>query len=151
MISTMLVPPGGWVFYQGNIRIEEQTFNDLVNSVRLHRLNNNIEAGNPSDEVKAQICQKNPSICINQGRSGNVNSAPSAWDKFKSFAGSILRHYIQNAGQLVDQNTANIRAAICEGCHNNQKSDKECKTCGGFVEDTGIVALRSTLIGMEQS
>lgn len=53
----------------------------------------------------------------------------------KSFA-QFLTNWTLKGGHMVDQNVANIRAAICAGCHNNVKgldaaTGGACRSCRG--------------------
>ena len=60
-----------------------------------------------------------------------------------------LKNYVLTGGQLVDQNTANIRAEICAACHNN-KPDSEAKRgcCGkGLVASAASLAIKKTIVG----
>lgn len=69
-------------------------------------------------------------------------------ERVKSFASS-LTNYVQTGGQLVDQNTANIRAEICAACHNNKPDAEARKSCcgKGLVEGAAILAIRTTIVG----
>lgn len=54
-------------------------------------------------------------------------------ERVKSF-NHALAAYHKNGAVLVDQNTANIRANICTGCHNNVPDGEArsgCALCGG--------------------
>lgn len=59
----------------------------------------------------------------------------------QSFVQFLLNWYLKG-GTLVDQNTANLRASICAGCHNNKPSSevrRGCSTCnkmGNVVLDS---------------
>lgn len=60
----------------------------------------------------------------------------------QSFVQFLLNHYLQG-GALVDQNTANLRAAICAGCHNNKPTSEikkggcsSCNKMGGVILNT---------------
>lgn len=58
--------------------------------------------------------------------------AVTFFQTLKSFS-VFIKRFILNGGTLVDQNTANLRAAICAGCHNNKSSGdirKVCRVCG---------------------
>lgn len=46
----------------------------------------------------------------------------------QSFA-QFVKNFILNGGRLLDQNTANLRAEICAGCHNNKSTSDITKTC----------------------
>lgn len=56
----------------------------------------------------------------------------SYFNTVQSFV-QFLWNWILGGGQLVDQNTANIRAALCVNCHNNKGSGEVRKKvcCGG--------------------
>ena len=56
--SKFLIPPGGWYFLNNNVKIEEQTYEELVNSVKKHRINNKLPSGNVEFEVNEQICER---------------------------------------------------------------------------------------------
>lgn len=129
VISTDLVPPGGWRFTESGFYFEKPTFKQLVDLVADHRKANGKPAGNPRQEIMDQIGEKHPSFILNQPAA--MTSMP---DKFKSFV-AALKNYLLGGGQLVDQNTANIRSEICAGCHNNvvDNSFKGCAPCGGML------------------
>lgn len=61
----------------------------------------------------------------------------------------FLGNYIASGGQLVDQNTANLRGSICVQCHNNKASKevtgKECSTCMKAARSI-LGSIRSTII-----
>ena len=56
--------------------------------------------------------------------------AISTFKTVQSFVQFLWNWYI-GGGQLLDQNTANLRAAICVQCHNNKPSSevRKCSTC----------------------
>lgn len=59
----------------------------------------------------------------------------------KSFAQFLWNWKLQGS-PLVDQNTANLRAGICSGCHNNKPSDEvrtgcsSCQRAGNLIINT---------------
>jgi len=66
----------------------------------------------------------------------------------KSFT-QFLWNWKLTGGGLVDQNTANIRAGICAGCHNNVPSKDVRKGGCGVCNKMGnkvINSIRSTII-----
>lgn len=73
--------------------------------------------------------------------------AVSTFKTVQSFT-QFLWNWVIGGGQLLDQNTANIRAQTCVGCHNNLPSvdvRKGCSACnkmGGAV----INKIRSSII-----
>lgn len=76
-------------------------------------------------------------------------------DNLRSFA-TAGKNYILNGGTLVDQNTANIRAQICSGCHNNVPSGESrqnpggCSACGKMAQ-AGIDSVRAIVLGSRHS
>lgn len=60
----------------------------------------------------------------------------------------FLKEWVNSGGQLVDQNTANTRAEICAGCHNNLASTEVRKTCcgGGAASNAALWVARHMII-----
>ena len=73
----------------------------------------------------------------------------SYYHTVQSFVQFLLNWYLKG-GKLVDQNTANIRAATCAGCHNNLPSSEVrkggCGTCNK-IGNMAINAVRAKIIG----
>lgn len=69
-------------------------------------------------------------------------------ERIRNFASS-LTNYVQTGGQLVDQNTANIRAEICASCTNNKPDTEVRKSCcgKGLIEGAAIMAVRKGIVG----
>lgn len=61
----------------------------------------------------------------------------------------FLWNWVLSGGNLVDQNTANIRAGICASCHNNLPSSEVrkggCSTCNKMGNYT-LEKVRDTII-----
>ena len=62
IISRQVVPHGGWVYMQGDIRLIGSTFDDLVRSVKVHRYHNGIPAGDIEKDIEEQIAEKFPDL-----------------------------------------------------------------------------------------
>lgn len=74
--------------------------------------------------------------------------AVTFFNTVQSFVQFLWNHYLQG-GALVDQNTANLRALTCVGCHNNVPTKEikkggcsSCNKMGGVILNT----LRSKII-----
>lgn len=81
----------------------------------------------------------------------------TALERAKSFLQS-LKNYLLTGGHLVDQNTANTRAAICAACHANVAcadarpiKKSVCRSCGRFAEDTVIRLAKAALLQGRQT
>lgn len=141
-ISTRIIPPGGWKFHESGYVFDAQTFEKLVQAVSEYRSSNGLPAGDPANEIMAQIGRKNPTFVLNR------NSAPPSQitGKIKAFA-VALKNYILSGGKLVDQNTANIRSSICVHCHNNVGDQivPGCEPCSNLAS-AGIQFIRNTVL-----
>lgn len=71
----------------------------------------------------------------------------SIFQTVQSFA-QFLNNWLLKGGQLVDQNTANTRAAICAACHNNLGSKEVRKSCcgGGAAANAAVAVARKLII-----
>lgn len=153
-ISLSLVPPGGWRFETDGITFEEQTFPALVDTVFLHRKNNSKPPGNPAQEIQDQICQRHKDSCLDTKM---IGTPPTTFlDNLRSFA-TAAKNYMMNGGDLVDQNTANVRGVTCAGCHNNVP-DKQarqgpggCGKCGAGAVSAGIALVRGIALGARRT
>lgn len=72
--------------------------------------------------------------------------AVSTFKTVQSFVQSLWNWFIISKGAFVDQNTANIRASICAGCHNNQPSHEVRKGCCGKASNLAVMAIRAGII-----
>lgn len=46
-----IVPPGGWSFKEGEIILEEESYDKLIVALTQHRLNNGKPVGSPQEEI----------------------------------------------------------------------------------------------------
>lgn len=71
----------------------------------------------------------------------------SVFKSVKDFVAFLL-NWRKSGGELVDQNTATIRASICVGCHNNVPSSEVRKACcgGGAAANAALWAARKIII-----
>ena len=53
--SNRVMPPGGWVYTQGKIKLVAETFDLLRANVMAHRSSNGIPPGDVAKEIRAQI------------------------------------------------------------------------------------------------
>jgi hypothetical protein len=154
-ISTGLIPPGGWRFPQGPTTITGDTFNQLVSNVLNHRISNKLPDAYQEkieEEISEFYCKNYPDICQNfTPRQMPTYPMSTMFQRVKNFSESMLR-FATGGAQLVDQNTANVRASICVKCHNNvspgQARAGGCSSCRS-VEDKAIEMLRSKIIGQK--
>lgn len=72
----------------------------------------------------------------------------STFQTVQSFVQFLWNWKLGN-GQLVDQNTANLRASICAGCHNNKPSSETRGTCSSCNKMGNAILnkVRSSIVG----
>lgn len=58
----------------------------------------------------------------------------SAWKEYKEKLGSARPWDIINQNNHIDDESANMRMAICEECPMLLKATKQCKECGCFMK-----------------
>lgn len=100
---------------------------DLAKMVQDHLIGNGIEVPlSLALIMQATFCQYRPDLCVE--RSEESEARVSAFLLMKRFYNSAIKPYL--AGQLVDQEEANRRAAICAACpKNTDKLVEFCVSC----------------------
>jgi hypothetical protein len=100
---------------------------DLTKTVQEHLVGNGIEIPvNLALIMQATFCQYRPDLCVE--RSAEAEERVGAFLMMKRFYNSAVKPYL--AGQLVDQEEANRRAAICATCpKNTDKLVEFCVSC----------------------
>ena len=100
---------------------------DLAKSVQEHLTGNGIEIPvNLGLIMQEAFCQHRPDLCVD--RDPDSEAKISAFQMMKRFYKSAVVPYL--AGQLVDQEEANRRAAICATCpKNTDKIVEFCVSC----------------------
>lgn len=66
-ISHSLVPPDGFKFIQGKYTIEGDTFDELLQNVRHHRISNLIPFGDLESEIEDQLAERFPHLVLQRG------------------------------------------------------------------------------------
>lgn len=100
---------------------------ELAKTVQEHLTGNGIEIPlNLGLIMQATFCQYRPDLCVE--RSEESEAKVGAFLMMKRFYNSAIKPYL--AGQLVDQEEANRRAAICATCpKNTDKLVEFCVSC----------------------
>lgn len=100
---------------------------ELAKTVQEHLVGNGIEIPlNLGLIMQATFCQYRPDLCVE--RSAEAEAKVGAFLMMKRFYNSAIKPYL--AGQLVDQEEANRRAAICATCpKNTDKIVEFCVSC----------------------
>lgn len=155
LTSTMAVPPGGF-YYISPPRIDGGTFDQLVENVIEYRQANGVPIGNVLAEINDQICARWPQGCGAGAAMSQEN--PNIFEAITRFA-TAAKNFVTSGFQLVSQEEADRRSAICRQCHNNVQtasSHTGCKACGkakSFIHEAtwgvaeqGIEQLRPSVL-----
>lgn len=134
-----MIPPGGWHYYEGDVKLESQFLLDLYTVVENYRANNGLPQSDVRGDVDAQICGRSPHACHNvDSLTINIVSvAPPS-------PGALLREDIQTwANNLlqssspytfVSDDEAERRAKICNTCPQNANWRGGCTSCIASVD-----------------
>ena len=66
-ISHGLVPPDGWAYEIGAYTIKGNSFDDLLQNVRWHMINNKIPFCDLESNIEDQVAKKFPHLVIQHG------------------------------------------------------------------------------------
>jgi hypothetical protein len=127
-----IVPPGGFHYFQGDVRIDSDTLEGLYNAVMHHRAANSIPHQNTRDDVDAYLCGQNPQFCHSVDEVV-VKVIPTAknvqelMDDIQTWARNILAS--PRPHPLVGDELAEARAQICGKCPYNVNWRGGCGPC----------------------
>lgn len=128
-------------------RIVGPSWPGVVKAVTSYRARNKLPAGNPTEEVRAQVCAREPGICHEVAPPGAPprppsQSVPASGEaqvraKALSWLTSMRRHVGETGHQLgkVSNSEAARRASICRGCPMNKLFARGCSTCADVIAD----------------
>lgn len=131
----------GYVFIESDgARLFADGWAGVIARVKMYRKRAGLPPGNPEEEVKAQACARNPTICRESGpadltkaRNVPLKSRVIAWlNKLRADRGR----------SFVDEETRRARAGICAKCPKNTALPSGCATC-----KAALSALRKEVIG----
>lgn len=127
-----MVMPNGWHYPQGNFTVRADTFEDLVEALIQHRLNNKIPVGDVVVDIENYVCSKYPRSCHStMGNPVPLNVSPSKMiDSVMKYANEMYGH----SHEFVTDTEANRRAEICRNCACNIAWENACATCVGHAK-----------------
>jgi hypothetical protein len=133
------VPPTGWHFMEGDIRLEASIPDELEVVIADYRRVNGLPPGDPHRDLINFICSKFPSHCgkafVSMTPAQGKAQRPRLLDRVAAWAVTTWRH-----GKLVHvhQDEAKRRAEICMLCPRHGSWD-HCETCGALIKDTKVM------------
>jgi hypothetical protein len=127
-----MVPPGGYHYIDGDVKIVGYTYRNLIDNVTSYRAENHLPINDVEGDITNYICGNWPHFCHGVDmvtvtsikpptRQGDLMNDISTW------ARNILHSTKQN--QLVSDELAEQRAKICRQCPNNVNWRGGCSSC----------------------
>jgi hypothetical protein len=127
-----MVPPGGFHYFQGDVRLESETLEGLYSTVMHHRAANSIPHHNTREDVDDYLCGQNPQFCHGVDEV-KVQTYPTAQgvqqllDDIQTWAKNLLAS--PRPHPLVGDELAEARAKVCGMCSNNVNWRGGCGPC----------------------
>jgi hypothetical protein len=127
-----MIPPSGWHYYQSDVRLNGNNYQDLLKVVENYRAENNLPSGDVEGDVNSYICSNWPNFCqgVDMVVITSVN-APTATSELLNDIQTWARNLQQSNRQLlmVTEEEAERRAKICRGCVQNVNWRGGCGSC----------------------
>ena len=132
-----MVPPGGFHYFQGDVRLESDTLDGLYNRVMHHRAENSIPHHSVREDVNDYLCGQWPEFChsVDEVKIAAVVTPVNVkqlLDDIQVWAKNILSS--QRPHPLVGDELAEARAQICGKCPNNVNWRSGCGACVSATE-----------------
>ena len=144
------IPPGGWHYLQktplGEVRLDGADKIATIDAITQFRINNSITLGSPEDDLDNFICSQWPHFC----GSASILGEPyvQEYSEPKNFrevvTGWLANKYSQTGkAALVDEETAEERAQICNTCPQNREWKIGCPPCVTNAERIALMVAQN--------
>lgn len=134
-----IYPKDGYFFVEtdGTVLRANNSWKGVVSRVISYRRRNKIAPGQPTQEVHAQACERNPDACHEDTDPVQVKALKVASLKGRIFAwGASLRaRRTQEPLVYVDEATMRARAEVCAGCPAMAAISGGCGSCKKAVRE----------------
>jgi len=127
-----MVPPGGWHYYQSDVKLAGYSYADLIKAVETYRAENHLPGGDIEGDVASYICSNWPNFChgVDMVSITSVNATTATGELMNdigTWAKGIL--HSNEPHPLVSEDLAETRAQICRACPNNVNWRGGCTSC----------------------
>lgn len=145
-INVNVYPKDGYFFTEADGTVLRATngWKGVISRVISYRRRNKLPPGNPTDEVHAQACERNPDACRPDPDPVHKQALKVASLKGRVFAwGASLR--ARRASEplpFVDAATMHARATVCAGCPAHAAISGGCGSCKRALKE-----VRQDLLG----
>ena len=138
-----MFPSDGHFFKEADGSVHKaSSWSGVIKKVTRYRALNHLSPGNPTEEVHAQACARNPSLCYNDRHPATLQKRTESSLKGRVLGWLSHRRANKGAVSFTDANTAQSRANVCAGCQFNTPLPEGCSSCRKAVK-----ALRSEVLG----
>lgn len=125
-------PPGGFHYFEGDVKLEARTLEKLYGTVESYRAENYLPSGDVEGDVNMYICGNWPTYCygVDMVVVTSVNPATAASELLNDitvWAKNILHSNKRRV--TVSDDLAEQRAKICLGCKYNINWRSGCGAC----------------------
>ena len=129
-----MIPPGGWHFFQSDVKLEAPTLDDLYLVVQKYRAENGLPVGDVTGDINSQLCGRSPHYCHGVDKvTVSITSVdhPTAGSQLMNDIQTWARNLQQSIKPfaLVSDDEAEARARICGQCPNNAQWKGGCSSC----------------------
>lgn len=160
-VKVNMYPKDGYKFKcEDGTLIVGNTWSGVIARVRLYRKRNNLPPGDPENEVHAQACERNPSLCIQDDGGVTKRATQEA-----SLKGRVMKWFADIRARkpgFVDEHLAKARGVVCKQCPLNVGLPEGCQNCrhvltemrrsvlgGGKTGEAALTHRGCTVLGCE--
>lgn len=129
-----MIPPGGFHYYQSDVKLTGYSLDDLYKTVENYRAENSLPLGDVKGDVDRFICGTYPTFChgidhlsINVKSRNAMTASAELLQDITAWANNVLRGTIPH--NLVKDEEAERRAKICIACPKNINWRAGCTSC----------------------
>lgn len=127
-----MVPPGGWHYYQSDVKLTGYSYPDLLRVVENYRAENHLPGGDVEGDVNSYICSNWPNFCHGVDMVAIISVRPQTaagdlLNDIQTWAKGILQS--TEAHPLVIDDLAEQRAKVCRACPQNVNWRGGCSAC----------------------
>lgn len=127
-----MIPPGGWHYYQSDVRLSGFSYENLLKVVENYRAENHLPLGDVEGDVNSYLCSNWPNYCHGVDMV-TVTSVlpPTATGDLMQDIGTWARNLLHSTDPipLVPDDLAEERAKVCRSCEENANWRGGCSSC----------------------
>jgi len=141
--NSSVVPPTGWHYYDGDVRVDARSLPSLYDAVMMYRTGNSLGLGDYIGDVDTYLCGRFPELCVGSSAGNPTTSQPAPTAiEVSAYTPTQIQELINDVTvwaknlmdsgkveHLVGDELAEERAKICTKCPRNQLFTSGCGSC----------------------